>query len=373
MTLDHTITDQFITVVEVDAVAEKVVVAMSGGVDSSVAALLLKNQGYEVIGVTMQIWPQPEDKAKACCSLDAVNDARRVAWHLGIPHYVMNFRDEFEDKVIKYFCREYIKGRTPNPCIACNRYIKFESLLKKARGIGADYIATGHYSRIINEDGKYLLLTGIDHTKDQSYALYTMTQEQLEHTLFPLGELKKEKVREIAREAGLPVSDKPDSQEICFVADDDYAGFVEGYLGVEPQEGEIRSSSGELLGTHQGVHHFTVGQRKGLGLALGHPVYVTKVDPGERSVYVGEDKDLFSNSLVASGFNFISGTPFKGPQRVHAKIRYNSLKVEAIAKVKDSSVIVDFCQPQRAVAPGQAVVLYDGERVLGGGTIESAY
>lgn len=353
--------------------AEKVVVAMSGGVDSSVAALLLKRRGYEVIGVTMQIWPQPEDKAKACCSLDAVNDARRVSWKLDIPHYVMNFRDEFEEKVIKYFCLEYIKGRTPNPCIACNRHIKFESLLHKARGIGAIFIATGHYSRILRgKDGKFLLLTGKDLTKDQSYALYSMTQEQLEHTLFPLGDLTKEQVREIAREAGLPVSDKPDSQEICFVADDDYAGFVEGYLGIESREGEIKSVSGESLGRHKGVHHFTVGQRKGLGLALGYPVYVTGVDPEERTVWVGEDKDLLSTGLTASNFNYISGTPFEGRQRVQAKIRYNAPRVDAAAFRQGDLVKVNFQQPQRAVAPGQAVVLYDGEVVLGGGTIEGA-
>lgn len=355
--------------------AEKVVVAMSGGVDSSVAALLLKRQGYEVIGVTMQIWPQPEDKAKACCSLDAVNDARRVAWHLGFPHYVMNFRDEFEEKVIKYFCQEYVKGRTPNPCIACNRYIKFESLLHKARGIGADFIATGHYSRVVRDEkeSQYFLYTGLDSTKDQSYALYSLTQQQLAHTLFPLGHLKKEKVRAIAREAGLLVSDKPDSQEICFVSDDNYAGFVEQYLGVEPQEGEIKSVTGTSLGKHQGVYHYTIGQRKGLGIALGHPVYVTKVDPQEQTVWVGDDQDLFSKGLMASDFNFISGEPFQEAQKVQAKIRYNSRQVEAIARVKGDEVQVDFSQPQRAVAPGQAVVLYDGDRVLGGGTIEYSY
>jgi len=352
--------------------AEKVVVAMSGGVDSSVAALLLNQQGYQVIGVTMQIWPQPEDNAKACCSLDAVNDARRVAWHLGFPHYVMNFRDEFEEKVIKYFCLEYIKGRTPNPCIACNRYIKFESLLRKARGIGAEFITTGHYARIEWDDKeeKYQLLTGVDPAKDQSYALYSMTQEQLAHTLFPLGNLRKEEVRAIARKAGLPVSDKPDSQEICFVSDDNYAGFVEEYLGVQPQEGEIKYLSGKTLGKHKGVHRYTIGQRKGLGLALGHPVYVTKVDPAEQTVWVGEDKDLFSEGLTASDFNYISGIPFEGPVKVQAKIRYNSPKVEAVAEPWGEGVKVTFLEPQRAVAPGQAVVLYDGERVLGGGIID---
>ncbi len=355
--------------------AEKVVVAMSGGVDSSVAALLLKNKGYEVIGVTMEIWPQPEDKSKACCSLEAVNDARRVAWHLGIPHYVMNFRDEFEEKVIKYFCREYIKGRTPNPCIACNRYIKFESLLRKARGIGADYIATGHYARIFRNEAKgfYMLYTGLDPSKDQSYVLYSMTQEELEYTFFPLGYLKKEKVRSIAREAGLLVSDKPDSQEICFVPDDDYAGFVEGYLDMEPQEGEIRSASGEIVGKHKGVYHYTVGQRKGLGIALGHPVYVVGVDPKEQTVWVGEDKDLFSHGLVASDFNYISGFPFQKGKSLQAKIRYASPRVDAVAFPEGDSIRVEFNEPQRAVAPGQAVVLYDGEQVLGGGTIEYGF
>lgn len=352
--------------------AEKVIVAMSGGVDSSVAALLLKQRGYQVIGVTMQIWPQPEDKAKACCSLDAVNDARRVAWHLGFPHFVMNFRDEFEEKVIKYFCLEYIKGRTPNPCIACNRYIKFESLLRKARGIGAEFIATGHYARVLWDDKEvnFQLLTGVDPTKDQSYALYSMTQEQLAHTIFPLGNLRKEEVRAIAREAGLPVSDKPDSQEICFVSDDNYAGFVEEYLEVKPEQGEIKSISGKPLGKHQGIHRYTIGQRKGLGLALGYPVYVTKVDPKEQTVWVGEDKDLFSEGLTASDFNYISGVPFEGAVKVQVKIRYNSPRVEAVAEPWGDGIKVTFLEPQRAVAPGQAVVLYDGERVLGGGIID---
>lgn len=352
--------------------AEKVVVAMSGGVDSSVAALLLKRQGYEVIGVTMQIWPQPEDRAKACCSLEAVEDAGKVAWHLGVPHYVMNFRDEFEEKVIKYFCLEYIKGRTPNPCIACNRYIKFESLLQKAKGIGAKFIATGHYARIERDGkvGKYQLLTGVDPHKDQSYALYSMTQEQLAQTLFPLGNMRKDEVRALAKKAGLPVSDKPDSQEICFVSDDNYAGFVEEYLVVEPREGVIKSISGRTLGKHKGVHHYTVGQRKGLGLALGHPVYVIRIDPRDQSIWVGEDRNLLSEGLTASDFNYISGMPFERPVKVQAKIRYNSPKVEAVAQPQSDGIKLIFKEPQRAVAPGQAVVLYDDELVLGGGTID---
>jgi tRNA-specific 2-thiouridylase len=358
-------------------VGSKVFVAMSGGVDSSVAALMLKQQGYDVIGVTMQIWPQEENNSKACCSLDAVSDARRVAWHINIPHYVMNFRDEFKEKVIDYFCREYIQGRTPNPCIACNRYIKFESLLRKAMAMGADYIATGHYARIARDaDGRYILLTGLDNTKDQSYALYQMNQTQLEHTLFPLGCYTKKQIRNIAREAGLPVSEKAESQEICFVPKAGYAKFIESHLGIkntdEQTAGIFRYSSGESIGTHQGIHRYTIGQRKGLGLAMGHPVYVTKIDPESQTVWIGKNEELYQNSLIAENVHYISGEPFKNTERVTVKIRYLAPKVNATAyPLNCNKLKINLENAQRAITPGQAVVLYRGEQVVGGGTISS--
>ncbi|MGE5405364.1 MAG: tRNA 2-thiouridine(34) synthase MnmA [Candidatus Saccharibacteria bacterium] len=350
---------------------KRVFVAMSGGVDSSVVALLLKEQGYDVTGITMQIWPQEEDDSKACCSLSAVNDARRVAWHLDIPHYVMNFRDEFEAKVIRYFCDEYQQGRTPNPCIACNKYIKFDSLLDKALAMGADLIATGHYARVIpGSDGEYSLVKGLDPGKDQSYVLYNLTQRQLSHTMFPLGEYNKSMTREMAREARLPVADKPESQEICFVPSGKYSEFVEQYVGQVDRSGEFRSTGGQKISSHGGIHRYTIGQRKGLGVALGHPVYVTGIDPATRTVFLGENEDLFKRVLIARDVNYISGHPFTEPMPVTAKIRYAAPAASAVAtSLADGSLKVEFEQAQRAITPGQAVVVYDGDRVLGGGTI----
>ncbi|RJE48218.1 MULTISPECIES: tRNA 2-thiouridine(34) synthase MnmA [unclassified Dehalobacter] len=348
-----------------------VVVAMSGGVDSSVAALLLKREGYRVIGITMQIWLQSEDKAKACCGLEAVNDARRVAWKLKIPYYVMNFRKEFEDKVIDNFCSEYLRGRTPNPCIECNKHLKFDSLLQKARGLGADYIATGHYVRKEYDDKthQWVLKAGIDETKDQSYALYHLTQDQLAHTFFPLGEYRKADVRQIAEGEGLAVAKKAESQDICFV--EGTAGdFIEGYRQLKDVQGVIVDSRGMILGRHKGIYRYTVGQHKGLGLALGFPVYVTSIDAETNTIRVGSKDELFSSGLHVENVHYISGVFPEQIQNILVKIRYNAPKVSAVVNsLENGTAVVIFGEKQRAVTPGQAVVFYDGESVLGGGTI----
>lgn len=351
-------------------------VAMSGGVDSSVAAFLLQRQGYEVVGITMQIWQEAENQTGACCGLEAVMDARQVAWKLGIPHYVFNFRDEFKCQVIDYFCNEYLHGRTPNPCIACNRHLKFESLLQKALAMDADYIATGHYARIEKDAaGGWHLLRGVDQSKDQSYALYTLNQHQLAHTLFPLGGYTKQEIRRLAEEAGLPTFDKPESQDLCFVRSGRYGQFVDKWLEPEAAKGFFRcTTTGEVLAPHKGVHYYTVGQRKGLGLPLGYPAYVTRIDADSQTVWVGRDQDLYARSLHASDAHYISGVPFSHAQMVAAKIRYSALRVPALVKsLVNGEMRVDFAADQRAITPGQAVVVYNGEEVLGGGTITDTY
>ena len=355
----------------------KVVVGMSGGVDSSVAAWLLKEQGYDVIGVTMQIWQDEEKEAVeesgGCCGLSAVDDARRVAWDLGIPYYVMNFKEEFREHVIDYFVDEYRNGRTPNPCIACNRYVKWESLLKRSLDIGADYIATGHYARIEQlENGRYALRMSVTAAKDQTYALYNLTQYQLAHTLMPVGAYSKDQIREIADRINLKVAHKPDSQEICFIPDHDYAAFIERESGkTVPGPGNFVSADGKILGKHKGITHYTVGQRKGLNLSLGHPVFVTGIRPETNEVVIGENEDVFTDTLTCSRLNFMSVPDLTEPMRVKAKIRYAHQGAFClIEKIGEDRVKCTFEEPVRAVTPGQAAVFYDGEYVLGGGTIE---
>lgn len=349
---------------------------MSGGVDSSVAAYLLKEQGYEVIGVTMQIWQDEDEDIQqengGCCGLSAVDDARRVAERLKIPYYVMNFKREFKENVMEYFTSEYLKGRTPNPCIACNRYVKWEALLKRSLEIGADYIATGHYARIVRlSNGRYAVQNSVTAEKDQTYALYNLTQEQLSHTLMPVGDYKKDEIRKIAEEIGLMVAYKKDSQEICFIPDDDYAGFIDRECGRDvPPPGNFVSAGGEILGCHKGITHYTIGQRKGLGIALGRPVFVTEIRPETNEVVLGENEDVYTNVLYADHLNFMSLPEFEDGVVLNAKIRYSHAGSPCrVIRTGKDEIRCEFLEPVRAVTPGQAVVLYDGEYVAGGGTI----
>jgi tRNA-specific 2-thiouridylase len=357
---------------------KKVMVGMSGGVDSSVAAAILLEKGYDVIGATLQIWPDMDEELKrtegGCCSLSAVDDARRVANRLGIPYYVLNFKEVFNDSVIEYFKDEYLKGRTPNPCIACNRHVKFEAMLNKAVSMGIDYVATGHYAKIEYDEGKkrFLLKKSVTDRKDQTYALYNLTQDQLSRTLFPIGDYNKEDVRKIAREIGLTVATKPDSQEICFVDDNDYGRFIRENTDAEIKPGDFVDTKGNVLGKHKGIVYYTVGQRKGLGISFGKPVYVVGIDAKNNRVILGDETEVFSDTLIAGDLNFISIEKLEGEMRVKAKIRYSAKEADALIMPYDSGrVKVVFDQPQRAITPGQSVVFYDGDTVVGGGVIES--
>ncbi|MFH1625068.1 MAG: tRNA 2-thiouridine(34) synthase MnmA [Pseudomonadota bacterium] len=358
---------------------KRVVVSMSGGVDSSVAAGLLKNRGYDVIGVSMQIWDystHTNGEVGSCCSPDDIYHARAVADKLNIPFYVLNLENEFEKEVIDYFVSEYMRGRTPNPCILCNQKVKFEVLLRKALELQADCLATGHHARIVWDDSRqrYLLLKGVDSGKDQSYFLFTLRQEELKRLVFPIGDLVKADVRKIASDLGLRVADKKESQEICFIPDNDYKRFIATRIGIDKsKKGNIANEEGEILGTHEGIHMFTIGQRRGLGIPASQPYYVIGFDLQNNSVIVGRDRDLLAKGLIAENLNWISLSDLNSEITASCKIRYRYKEAEAtVIPRDDGQVLVRFSTPQKAITPGQAVVFYDGDVVVGGGWIKES-
>ena len=347
---------------------KKVIAGLSGGVDSSVAAYLLKRDGYDVIGVTMQIWNQ-DDKG-GCCGISAVTDARRVAQKLDIPYYVLNFKNIFNTKVVDYFIGEYLKGKTPNPCIACNKYVKWESLLEKAVGLGADYIATGHYAQIIEKNGRYTIRRAAE--KDQSYVLYPLTQYQLSKTLTPVGGYPKTQIREIAAEIGLEVAGKKDSQEICFIPDNNYGGFISSGKDFSREEflGNFIDSDGNVLGSHEGIYNYTIGQRKGLKIALGRPVYVKKINPETNEVVLASDADLFVSEITVANINYMALPALETKLEAYGKIRYNHKPALCEIYPAAGGLVCKFSEPQRAPAPGQAAVFYNEENeILLGGEI----
>ena len=351
---------------------EKALIAMSGGVDSSVAVYLMKESGYDCIGCMMRLYDNDEYSAaesKTCCSLDDAEDARSVAIKLGIPFYVFNFTGEFRRTVIDSFINSYMQGKTPNPCIECNRHLKFAKLFERAKELGCDYIVTGHYARIVKSGDKFYLKKGVDNSKDQSYVLYSLTQEQLAHIKLPIGEMSKSDVREKARLIGLINSEKPDSQDICFVPDGDYAKMIERYSGIISEEGDFVDTDGKVIGRHKGIIHYTVGQRKGLGTAFGEPKYVCRIDPENNTVTLGDNSDLFTRVVKIKDINWISGDAPPNEFRCTAKIRYNHREQPALVTPSGSTATLLFDEPQRAVTPGQAAVMYDGDFVIGGGVI----
>ena len=370
---------------------ETIAVAMSGGVDSSAVAALLKSQGKKIIGLTLQLWDQrrlaghegmPEAVQGRCCSIDDVYDARRVAEHLGIPYYVVNHQRRFEQDVVRPFVDEYLNGRTPIPCTLCNNHLKFDQLLTTARQIGATRVATGHYARVeySGERGRWLLLRPADHAKDQSYFLFGLTQDQLAHSLFPLGQMEKPQVRAMAAEQGLRVANKPDSQEICFIPGGDYKAFLSAYLDEQGRElpdsaGDLVTADGEVVGSHEGIHHFTVGQKKGVQQRLhahqSTPFYVLGIEPAQNRVVVGEEASLHRRTAVVDRLNWISIADLREPMRVLAKIRHRHEPAPAIIRPHgDSQVEITFDEPQRAVTPGQAALFFDEDRVVGGGWLK---
>ncbi|MGN1138441.1 MAG: tRNA 2-thiouridine(34) synthase MnmA [Ruminococcus sp.] len=355
---------------------KKALIAMSGGVDSSVAALLIKEQGYDCTGITMKLYDNDDiglKKENTCCSVDDIADARAVCCNLGIPYYVFNFKDSFNDQVINRFIKAYEEGATPNPCIDCNRYIKFDRLLHRMKELDMDYVVTGHYAQIeySEKSDRYLLKKAVDSSKDQSYVLYSLTQQQLKHTLFPLGSMTKEEARIIAEKHNFINARKHDSQDICFVPDGKYAEFIEQYTGKKYPRGDFVDLKGNILGQHKGIIRYTIGQRKGLGLALPAPMYVCKKDLENNKVVLCSNDELFSTELYADSINLISCDSIDKPLKIKAKVRYNQQEQPAtVTQVNTDRLHIVFDEPQRAISKGQAVVLYDGDIVVGGGTIE---